>query len=252
MFWSNKPKLPVTEDDKNWIEDSLLWLSNEFGQEYFKGIETITPSKKYFDYNFTGQEEDADFILEKVLDLMNIKGWDIELMFYSEQPQEFGEGLVATPSDNLKGNWKGSSGKYLDKGFGKKEIWIEIGQLQNPQSLIATISHELAHYKLLGEGRIQDNDENLTDLTSIAFGFGIFISNSLFNFSQFSGNSHQGWQMNNQGYLPEQIVAYSMAWLTRYRNEKTDISEYLNKSTLKFYKQSIDYIDKYPDKIRNK
>ena len=53
-------------------------------------------------------------------------------------------------------------------------ISIETGQLKNPISLIATISHELAHHILLGENRIEENDELLL-LTAITYGFGIFI-----------------------------------------------------------------------------
>jgi hypothetical protein len=54
--------------------------------------------------------------------------------------------------------------------------------------------------------------------------------------------------MKNQGYLPEQVVAYSMAWLTKFRDEKIEMEKYLNKSTFKFYKQSLEHIEKYGDK----
>ncbi|MDQ3395292.1 MAG: hypothetical protein M3512_14435 [Bacteroidota bacterium] len=246
MFWSNKPTLPVTENDKEWIEDNLLWLSEEFGKEHFQNLFTITPTKDIFDYNFQQKEEDAVYLLNSIKELMQIEGWDIELMFYSEQTQEFSEGLGTTLSKNLKGNFKGSSGKYSEKEEGIKQIWIEIGQLKNTINLISTISHELSHYILLGENRIEVNDEPLTDLTAITYGFGIFLSNSKFNFNA----SNSGWRMNSQGYLPEQMIAYAMAWLTRYRDDSVDMEKYLNKSTYKYYKQSLDYIDKYPHHIR--
>jgi hypothetical protein len=63
MFWYNKPKLPITEDDKNWIEFNLLWLSNEFGQNYFKGLKTVTPTIDFLDHNFNGTESDAEYLL---------------------------------------------------------------------------------------------------------------------------------------------------------------------------------------------
>jgi hypothetical protein len=248
MFWNNKENLPITEEDRIWVNEHLLWLASELGEDYFKNITTKLPTKDYFDYRFSGNEGDAEYLLKKIMEYMNISGWEINLMYYSEQPQEFSEGIVSTPSDNLKGSWKGSVGKYVDKGFGQKEIWIEIGQLQNTESLIATIAHELSHYKLLGESHISD-DEYLTDLTAVAYGFGIFISNSLFTFSQWSGSSHQGWKMKRQGYLPDQLIAYAMAWLSKYRNENLNLSQYLNKTSYKYYKQCIEFIEKNPDKI---
>ena len=250
MFWNNKPKAPVTDEDRDWIEDSLKYLINEFGYDKIKNLKTITPTTDYFDYNFKGTEKDAEYLLNKIMSLMDIKGWRIKLMFYSEQPLEFSEGVLATPSKNLKGGWKGSAGRYVDKGYGKKEVWIEMGQLMKPQSLIATISHELSHYKLLGENRIEENDEYLTDLTAISYGFGIFISNSLFDFSQWTGSTHQGWQMNNKGYLPEQMVAYAIALLIKFREESIDIERYLNKSSYKYYKKSIVYLNKNPERYK--
>ena len=250
MFWNNKPKAPITDNDRDWIEDSMLYLSNELGYDDFRSLKTITPTKDYFDYTFKGTEDDAGYIMNKIMSIMGINGWEIDLLYYSEQPVELSEGLTATPSDNLKGNWKGTAGKYVDRGLGKKEIWIEIGQLKKPQSLIATISHELSHYKLLGENRIGENDEHLTDLTAIAFGFGIFIANSMFDFSQWTGSFQQGWQMNNQGYLPEQMVAYAMAWLVAYRGESIQMEKYLNKSSYKYYRKSIKYLDKNPERLR--
>ena len=123
-------------------------------------------------------------------------------------------------------------------------ISIETQQLKDPISLIATISHELSHQILLGENRIEENDEFLTDLTAITYGFGIFIGNSRFKFSQFSTNGGFGWQSSNQGYLPEQIIAYSMAWLSKERNEKTDYSKFMKQSVKKYFEQSFEYLEK--------
>ena len=53
MFWNKSPKLPITEDDKEWIEESLLLLEEKFGKEYFHSLETILPNKKYYDHTFT-------------------------------------------------------------------------------------------------------------------------------------------------------------------------------------------------------
>lgn len=49
--------------------------------------------------------------------------------------------------------------------------------------------------------------------------------------------------MRNQGYLPEQIIAFSMAWLSKYRGEQTHYKKYLNESIGKFFLQSEEYLE---------
>ena len=241
MFWNKKKKLPITEEDKIWVDEDLNWLKMEFGQEHFMEIRTVTPTKDFYERTFDGTERDAEFILERTMELMNIQNTDIKLDFFSDSPIEMADGTILTTPADINGSWKSASGTYEQTEKGTI-ISIETGQLKNPISLIATISHELAHQILLGENRIEENDEFLTDFTAIVYGFGIFIGNSRFNFSSFSTNGGFGWQSSSQGYLPEQIIAYAMAWLSKERNEKTDYNQYLNKSMKKYFDQSIDWL----------
>ena len=234
MFWNKKKKLPITEEDKIWVDEDLNWLKTEFGQEHFMEIRTVTPTKDFYERPFDGTEKDAEFILERTMELMSIQNVDIKLEFFSDSPIEMADGTILTTPADINGSWKSASGSYQQTENGTV-ISIETGQLKNPISLIATISHELAHQILLGENRIEENDEFLTDFTAIVYGFGIFIGNSRFQFS----SKGFGWQMSSQGYLPEQIIAYAMAWLSKERNEKTDYCQFLDKSLKQYFDQSI-------------
>lgn len=241
MFWNKKVKLPITIEDKIWIDNDLNWLKTEFGENHFMEIKTITPTKNFYNRTFDGTEKDAEFILERTMNLMHIKDVNIKLDFFSDSPIHMSDGsILSTPAD-IDGRWNSASGTYQQK---EKEtiISIETRQLKDPISLIATISHELAHQILLGENRIEENDEFLTDLTAITYGFGIFIANSRFKFSSFNTNSGFGWQSSSQGYLPEQIIAYAMASLSIQRNEKTDYSKFLKKSIKKYFDQSYKWL----------
>lgn len=239
MFWKKKNKLPITDEDKTWIDEDLNWLRTEFGEEHFMEINTITPTEDYFNRTFDGTEKDAEYILERTKELMKIEDVEIKLDFFSDSPVEMADGTILTTPANIDGSWESASGTYEETEKGAV-ISIEKEQLKNPISLIATISHELAHQILLGENRIDENDELLTDLTAITYGFGIFIGNSRFHFS----SKEFGWQSSSQGYLPEQIIAYTMAWLSNERNEEIDYSKFLNKSMKKYFDQSFEYLSK--------
>jgi len=238
MFWNKKNKLPITEEDKLWLEDDLNWLKMELGEEHFMKIQTIRPTKEFYDRNFDGTEADAEFVLQKTMELMSIQDVDIQLEYFNDSPIEMADGTILSSPADLNGSWESASGTYQQTENGII-ISIEQKQLKDPISLIATIAHELAHQILLGENRIEENDEILTDLTAITYGFGIFIGNSQFRF----GSQSFAWEWSSQGYLPEQIIAYSMAWLSKKRNESTEYSRFLNKSMKNHFDQSMEWLN---------
>ena len=241
MFWKKKPKLPITPEDQIWVEESLSFLKESLGEDCLLAVETVTPTKTFFNRDFDGSEEDAQFILGRCQELMDIPKGKVSLDFYSEEAHYLDDGTLLSSSADIMGRSKGAAGTYQKSG-GKSLIRIERGQLKHPESLIATISHELAHEKLLGENRIIENDEYLTDLTAIAFGFGIFIANAKFQFQSGLQNGF-GWQMQSQGYLPEQITAYAMASLAIKKNEeKTGYKSYLSGGVEKYFQESITYL----------
>lgn len=240
-----KPKPTVTPDDKEWVEDAFLWLEEQYGTEYLKNVRIIEPTKEFFDHQFSGAEQDAEFALTKCMEYMDIRNANVELYFFTEAPMEFeDEGIVATHSaDSIGTEDHNAIGKYSERGPNTFEIGLELKQLKNPQSMIATLAHELSLLILLGEGRLEENNEEITDLNCIALGFGIFLSNSLFNFQQWQGNSHAGWQANRQGYIPEQVAAYAMAIFNKYQNNQTNWSEHLNKGIRKLYEKNLKYLN---------
>lgn len=244
MFWNKKNKLPITKEDKVWIDEDLTWLRNNFGENHFMEIKTITPTRDFFDRTFDGTEKDAEYILERTKELMCIDNDNITLEFFSYSPVYMENGdILTTPSDTIDGSWESAVGAYQQNDE-NVIISIETQQLKDPVSLIATIAHELAHEILLGENRIEENDEYLTDLTAITYGFGIFMANSHFNFSSFSTNNGSGWQFSRTGYLPEQIIAYAMAQLSIQRNENISYSKFLKKSVNKYFQKSYSHLIK--------
>ncbi|MFT4535636.1 MAG: hypothetical protein ACI9P5_003006 [Saprospiraceae bacterium] len=217
MFWKQKNKCPITIEDKEWIENQLYWLNENIVN--IKEQPTVLPTKKFFNWKFTGVEEDAKFVLDKIGDYCNVNTDEIYLDFYSEEAIELDRGTVTQQEPGT-----GSAGVYVQEK-GKFSIFVEVQQLKRPNSLIATISHELSHYVLLGQNNFElvgEENEWITDLLAIAYGFGIFIGNSRFEFSQFqSGDGWGGWQYSIQGSLPHQIIAYAMAEIETKRTSNT-------------------------------
>ena len=240
MFWSKKKECPITIGDKEWIETHLNLLDEKIVS--LKETATILPTKKYFNWDFSGKEKDAEFVMKRVGEYCSINTDEIILDFYSEEAIELDRGTV---TQQIPGT--GSAGMYIQEE-GTFSIFVEVQQLKRPNSLIATIAHELSHYKLLGQNNLQlDGEENewLTDLLAIAYGFGIFIGNSRFEFSQFqSGDGWGGWQYSIQGTLPHQIIAYTMAELeSRKHNTNQSWVKLLKPDFKKDFLKSKEYIN---------
>lgn len=252
MFWNKTPKLPITAEDKEWVEDVLLFLKEKLGKEYFLSLETILPDKRYYNHSFTGTEEDAEFILNQTKIYMDIED-DIRLDFFSNSPVEMTDGtLLSTPSDNVNGTWKSFTGTYEDID-NIPLIVIERNQLKDTQSLITTVVYELSYHLNLDDDYPTETEEAggcIIELVGIAYGFGIFMGNSRFSFNKYTTPVGSTWQTYSKGFLPEQLIAYAMAWLCTFRKEEPVWKNMLNVSMQKYFNQSYEYIQKYPEKIR--
>lgn len=240
----SKPKATVTSEDKVWIDEAFLWFEEQYGRDFLKNVRIIEPTKEFFDHQFTGKEEDAEYALTRCMEYMDIKSVNVELYFFTESPMVFSdEGIMIEQNPKNSTDSSYALGKYAEDGPNRFQICLEFSQLKNPQSMIATLAHELSHLILLGEGRIDTNDEELTDLNCIALGFGIFLSNSIFTFQQWHGTSHQGWQSKRQGYIPEEVAAYSMALFNHYQQNQSNWIDHLNKRVKKLYMKNLKYLE---------
>jgi hypothetical protein len=133
-------------------------------------------------------------------------------------------------------------------------------QLADPQSLVATLAHELAHELLLGGGLLSPDapdHEWVTDLLPVFLGLGIFAANStVHDSSQTTGTMHS-WRIRKQGYLPSQMFGYAMALFALMRHEKNPAwAKYLRLDAISALRAGMRYVDEtddslfHPDTIR--
>lgn len=239
---SSSGKCPVTEDRRLAIDKSFARLLGIFGEDYVKSRRVLLPQEADFPFEFVGDEENAYEILDVLAPAMDLIADEIEIDFYSEAEAEIKTGgaylsrifLQAAEGEDY------SAGLYHGKQpDGKYHIGVETKYLANAQQLIATLAHELAHVKLLGERRIRRNDETLTDLATIVFGLGIFGANTAFQFR----NSFDSWGYSRSGYLTQMDWGYALALFAYVRAEKTpDWINFLTLNVREDFKQSERFI----------
>src|SRR5208337_3197222 len=101
-------------------------------------------------------------------------------------------------------------------------VTLDTDELYNPGALVATMAHELAHARLLGEGRLRrpgHDHEVLTDLTALSLGFGIFMANSpRVWISQFT--KWPGTEFNKPQYMTSPMYGYALAHLAWFQGQR--------------------------------
>jgi len=115
-----------------------------------------------------------------------------------------GVAMVQTWGQTASGTYQMIPAKY---GKPREIIKYDVGLEKAPVQMVATFAHELSHALHNRSYEPMDMEPELyelfTDLTAIYLGYGLFLSNTRFEFAQFSNADTQGWQAQGAGYLPE-------------------------------------------------
>ena len=95
------------------------------------------------------------------------------------------------------------------------EITYDRAYLGQPWRLVAVMAHELAHFRLSVVRESPpggpDLGEPAADLTTIAFGFGLFGANVAFEFSIDQDYQGSSWRTSRLGYLSEREWIFGLA-----------------------------------------
>lgn len=238
MFGWFKPRCPVDSAAKQWIEDRLHWLSRQFGRDVFTRRAVILPTIDFFPDPMDGTEASVRNLLDQVCRYMDADPDAVQLK------------LVTRKSELWLVN---EEGKYLPTGFaGMYEersrgtiVRIETSELLNLSNLVGTMAHEIAHLRLMGERRVTGDEfdnELLTDLTAVFFGFGIFLGNSPRNWeSQYS--KWPGTELRRPEYMTLPMFAYALAHTAWFRGERRpQWAPFLSFDLRPCFKQGLRYL----------
>lgn len=237
-----KPELP--DELLAYFQNQFHWLIENFGKELLtKNI--LVPESSLFPFVFDGTEAPAWKTLKILCSQMEIDPAEIHLDFFAEIPSRINAG----PTDfYLQASKSAKFALGLYQGIQedrKHHIWLEKGLLSNPEKFVATLAHELAHKRLLGEFKLSakyDTDhELLTEMFCVFSGLGIFNANQSFNFKK----GFDGWSYQWGGYLREQSWGFLLALYALLRNEsEPEWLKYLSANLKKDFSVSMKWLVK--------
>jgi hypothetical protein len=242
MFGLFKPTCPCDSAAKDWVERRLQWLVDEFDDTVFSGRQVVRPTPDFFPDSYDGSKTAVRTLLDRVCEYMDVIPSLVALKFTKDTGSI---GLV-----NEAGHEFGGAAGTYEEGEHQFIIRLSKTELGEPMGLVGTMSHELAHVRLLGEGRImreEFDNELLTDLTTVALGLGIFLANTPRNWR----SDLKTWpdsDLNRPEYMSPPMFGYAVAHVAWHRGEEwPEWAAYLNWSVRGEFKQALRYLQKTGD-----
>ena len=234
-------KPPISDDDRFWVDDGLVRLSQLLGRRRMLEARVMRPTAEDFPDRFDGSEAALQLMFLRVAGCMSVDPDLVELQVFSDSTEST---LESIPFAARRSSSPG--GVYAESPGHKKLVAVHQRQLRDPLSLIAVLAHELGHVILLGGGLVDreaEDMEPLNDLLTVFLGFGIFNANAAFQFSQYTSTDSQGWSTQRLGYLPERVWGYALARFAIERGENDpEWSKFLATNIRSYFKSSIKWL----------
>jgi hypothetical protein len=213
MFSWFRPVCPCDPAAKRWVEERLRWLAKQFGLHVLLERPIILPTSEFFPDEWDGSPKGGRRMFRRVCKYMGVEPDSVDIEFYNDKsPRALGFG---GSGDFAAGTWQARD------SWQKNLVRIERSILDRPADIVGTMAHELAHQRLLGEVRA-DNDsfdnELLTDLTAVFFGFGVFLANNP-RLSTGELGYWPGTKLYRPEYLSEPMLGYALAHIAWFRDE---------------------------------
>lgn len=248
----------LDEEVVDWILDSYLWLMKNFGgTEFMKTTPLVEPNAEFFPVKNPKGKANVKEIFSLVQKHAQMEKWDC-LLKEGEPERE----VAVSPYIFLEHQGEGPpAGTFQgeEKGNQKPTITYNPTLINEPENLIATFAHEFSHYLTFSEKEEPPGGwemcEPLADLGAIYLGFGVFIVNTQFMFSQYPEGSVYGWATRRMGYLTGNEGLFSLAVFMEltetseevlFKHLKSHLKGSYKKAVKTFHENSEDFLKKLP------
>lgn len=144
MFGFLKPRALLDDDTKLWIVEAFAWALRNYGSDiFYEDTALITPTSKHFPGRFDDPGIMARKTFERVKSYAGMENWICELI-----AQDADANPQLAPTLVVQGAPRGPAGTFVVDPGSPNGVLITYNpdQLRDPEALIATFAHELAHY----------------------------------------------------------------------------------------------------------
>ena len=240
-------------DNKNLLEEhSVQWLFDAFGwslknfdaQLFFDTTVLVLPTNDFFPGRVQSVEGMANLIFNQVKHYAGLSHWPTRIADQSVCS------LLNAPEVEIRGALRNPNGVADESIAEDQRLLIPYNpqQINNPEGMIATFAHILAHYmarmaKTPPPGGVE-YWPHVTELLAVFMGFGLMFANSAFTFKGGCGSCYNP-NANRDAYLSEREATYAMAIFSVLKDTPNSVvTGYLKSHLRSFYKKAVKDINR--------
>ncbi len=203
---------PVLDEETIlWQFDTFGWALGQFGADvFYNETELVLPDNRHFPGTADSPDGMARLIFDHVKRHAGVSHWPTELI------EENACATLPAPKLRIEGDLRGSGG-IVQRDVPPEHrlpVLYNEGMLGNPETIIASFAHTLAHYlgSLASEeppGGLE-NWPHVTELLAVFLGFGVIFANDAYNFRAGCGGCGPA-AVSRENYLSQHDVTYALA-----------------------------------------
>lgn len=209
-------RLVPSADEQAWLRTSFAELVSAAGFEHTVAVPLALPDEDHFPDRWT---PDGFGVRRLALRLLRYAGLDdlevsVELFEGEREVELDGHGHARNSRH------KGAAAWFAGIEDGVCIFGAELSQLDDPLGIVAAMAHEIAHaFRCAHELEVDDRDEEerLTDLTTVYLGFGLLTTNATSRHRSSGDTFTLQWSHRTLGYLPPQAMSWALALWCRAR-----------------------------------
>lgn len=240
-------------EEQTWLIDALAGLVAQRGEESLVARPLVQPTSKFFPDPWSFSELGLDRVVRRLMQLAGLGQLGVVIEVFTEE--EWEERTADSPRGSAAALFFGIEAGACWFGFNSDSPADE-------EYMAGVMAHEVAHaYRLhhrIAEAETRDEEELLTDVTSVYLGFGILTANNSHRYRSAGWNdgwtSYQSWSTNQAGYLTPQAFAFLLALQVHARGsqEKRLVADHLEANQAACLKAALAAIEAFKEQLPEK
>ena len=236
-----KSKPLLDETTVQWLFDCYGWALLQFDVHVLrKEAVLVLPNDRFFPGRANSAEGMANLIFDRVKEYAGVSHWPTSLIDVRRSTTWAPEQLV------LPGAHRASNGAMPEAVDERERLLVlyDSAMVNNPEAMIAGLSHQLAHYMVsLAKEPPPGGEQNrahITELLAVYLGFGLMFANSAFNVRIPRCGSCAPQPVDRQSFLSQYDTTYALAiYCVLKAIPNRTVLPHLKGSLRSFYKKAV-------------
>jgi len=250
MFGLFKNSALLEESSPRWLFDAFAWSLDNFDANFFyNDTVLVLPTNQFFPGRTDSVDGMANLIFDQVKNYAGISHWPTRIADQSSCA------LPNASQVEIKGALRDPDGIADESVAEERRLLIPYNpqQINNPEAMIATFTHTLAHYMgQMARTPPPGGGEywpHVTELLAVYLGFGLMFANSAFTFRGGCGSCYNP-NANRAAYLSEQEATYALAIFSSLKDiPNSSVTGHLKSHLRSFYRKSMKEIKQRTDDL---